>query len=128
MDAIALIVSALAAGASAGAIEGLKGDVQAAARTAYSKVRTLAGRRVAGRPDSELALERHQDAPHDWGLVLARELTRAGAADDADLVASARALMEFLHGAGAGAHKYDVTVKDSRGVQVGDGNVQVNKF
>ena len=36
--------------------------------------------------------------------------------------------MEFVDQAGAGSGKYNVTIKDSQGVQVGDRNIQVNKF
>jgi hypothetical protein len=36
--------------------------------------------------------------------------------------------MDLVDQAGARAGKYNVTVKDSKGVQIGDGNIQVNKF
>jgi hypothetical protein len=128
MDPVTLIVTALAAGASAGTLEALKDEVRDAAKRAYAKLRGLAQRRVAGRPDGVLALERHESAPQKWESVLAGELTEAGAASDADLVAAAIALMELVDGAGARAGKYNVTIKGSKGVQVGDGNIQVNKF
>ena len=128
MDPVTLIVTALAAGASAGTIEALKDDVRDAVKRAYSKLRGLAKNRVVGRPDGELALERYESAPERWESVLAGELTEAGAASDADLVATAKALMELVDGAGARAGKYNVTIKDSKGVQVGDGNIQVNRF
>jgi hypothetical protein len=35
---------------------------------------------------------------------------------------------EIIDQAGAKSGKYNVTIKDSKGVQVGDGNVQVNNF
>jgi hypothetical protein len=50
-------------------------------------------------------------------------LTEGGAADDANLVEAARALMELVDATGTAAGKYDVTIKDSQGVQVGDHNV-----
>jgi len=128
MDPVTLIVTALATGASAGTIEALKDDVRDAAKRAYAKLRGLARKRVAGRPDGELALERHESAPQRWESVLAGELTEAGAASDAHLVAAAKTLMELVDGAGARTGKYKVTIKDSKGVQVGDGNIQVNKF
>jgi len=128
MDPITLIVTALAAGASAGAIDALKDDVKDAVKAAYAKLRGLARKRVAGRPDGELALERYETAPQKWEPVLTGELTEAGAAGDAGLVAAARALMELVDQAGARVGKYNVTIKDSQGVQVGDGNIQVNKF
>lgn len=128
MDPISLIVTALATGASAGTIEALKDDARDAAKRAYGRLRGLAKKRVANRPDGDLALERHEGAPQKWESVLAGELTEAGAADDADLVAAAKAFMELVDEAGAGSGKYNVTIKDSKGVQVGDGNIQVNRF
>lgn len=128
MDPIALILAALAAGASAGAIEALKDDVKDAVKTAYTKLRGLVKRRIAGRPDGELALERYETAPLTWESVLTGELIKAGAASDADLIAAAKALMELIDQASAQTGKYDVTIKDSKGVQIGDGNIQVNRF
>jgi hypothetical protein len=128
MEPITLIVAALAAGAGAGAIDALKDNAREAAKAAYARLRGLAKKRVAGRPDGELALERYETAPQRWEAVLAGELTEAGAAGDAELVAAAKALLELIDQAGATAGKYKVTVKNSTGVQVGDGNVQVNRF
>jgi uncharacterized protein YfaP (DUF2135 family) len=128
MDPVTLIVTALAAGASAGTLEALKDDVKAAVKRAHANLRGLVKKRLAGRPDGELALERHDSAPQKWESVLAGELTEAGAADDADLVAAAKALMQLVDGTGARAGKYNITIEGSKGVQVGDGNVQVNEF
>jgi len=60
--------------------------------------------------------------------VLSSELTEAGAADDSDLVAAAKELMELVDGTGARAGKYSVPIMHSKGVQVGDRNIQVNRF
>ncbi len=128
MDPITLIVTALAAGATAGGLDTGTDATKAAVQTAYAKLRGLAKKRIAGQPDGELALERHEASPQKWESLLTAELTEAGAAGDADLVAAAKALMELFDGAGARAGKYNVTIKNSRGVQVGDGNIQVNRF
>jgi hypothetical protein len=128
MDPVTLIVTALATGASAGTIEALKDDVRDSVKHAYAKLRGLAKNRVAGRPDGDLALERHQTAPQRWEPVLAAELTEAGAASDAELLAAAKALMELVDRAGARTGKYNVTIRNAKGVQVGDSNIQVNRF
>ena len=47
--------------------------------------------------------------------------------DDAK-AASARVLMELIDQIGSRSGKYRVTIADSKGVQVGDHNVQVNTF
>jgi hypothetical protein len=59
---------------------------------------------------------------------LTAELTEAGAAQDDDLLAAAKALMEIIDQAGAKSGKYNVTIKNSKGIQVGDGNFQINNF
>ena len=128
MDPITLIITALAAGAAAGAIDGLKDTAKDAAKAAYAKLRGLARKRVAVRPDGELALDRYETTPDTWQPVLAAELKAAGAADDAELVAVAKALMELVDRAGASQGKYNVTVTGGQGVQVGDGNTQSNVF
>jgi len=43
-------------------------------------------------------------------------------------VAAARALMELVDQNGAKSGEYNVVMKDSKGVQIGDGNLQINKF
>lgn len=128
MDPITLIITALSTGASAGVIGALNDDVRDAVKTAYAKLSGLAKKRVAGRPDGELALERHGTASQKSDSVLADELAEAGAASDTELVAAAKTLMVLVDEAGALTGKYNVTVKDSNGVQIGDGNIQINRF
>lgn len=126
MEPITLILTALATGASAGALDVLKDDVKDKAKAAYERLRDLVGQRFRGNPSAELVLSEHQADPETYAAPLAKKLTEAGV--DAELVATARALMELVDQAGARSGKYNVTIKDSKGVQVGDGNLQVNKF
>jgi hypothetical protein len=128
MDPITLIVTALAAGASAGVIDALKDNAKDAAKAAYAKLRGLVQRRVAGNPGAELALAEHQADPENWAAPLKAKLTLVGAGDDAELVAAAQALMDLVDRAGANAGKYHVTISGGQGVQVGEGNVQHNTF
>jgi hypothetical protein len=128
MEAVTLVLTALATGASAGAVEALKDDAKEKARAAYARLHGLVKKRVSGRPHGELALAEYDSAPQKWEGLLTAELTEAGAAQDDDLVTAAKALMEIIDQAGAKSGKYNVTIKDSKGVQVGDGNVQVNNF
>jgi hypothetical protein len=128
MDPITLIVAALAAGASAGTLDALKDDVKDLVKAAYARLRGLARKHVAGQPGAELVLAQHEIDPQRWEAPLAMMLTEGGAADDANLVEAARALMELVDATGTAAGKYDVTIKDSQGVQVGDRGVQVSRF
>lgn len=119
-----LIATALAAGAALG----LKDTASAAVKDAYGSLKTLVTRRLAGRRDGELVLARHQDAPQAWQGPLVGELTAAGAADDAGLIAAAQALMNLVDEMGSRAGKYLVQAQGSQGVQVGDHNTQHNTF
>jgi hypothetical protein len=87
MDPVTLIVTALAAGAGLG----LKDTASAAVTDAYGSLKALAARRLAGRRDGELVLDRHEQAPQAWERLLAAELMAVGAASDADLVTAAQA-------------------------------------
>ncbi len=124
MDPVTLIVTALGAGAALG----LKDMASAAVKDAYTSLKALVARRLAGRRDGELVLVRHEEAPEAWEGPLVAELTAAGAADDAGLVAAAQALMSLVDEVGSRAGKYDVRVQHSQGVQVGDHNTQHNIF
>jgi len=128
MEPVTLLLTALATGASAGALEALKDDAKEKAKAAYARLHGLVKKRVAGRPHGELALAEYDSAPQKWEGLLTAELTEAGAAQDDDLVGAAKALMEIIDQAGAKSGKYSVTIKDSKGIQVGDGNVQFNNF
>jgi hypothetical protein len=128
MGPVTLIVTALAAGSSTGAISALELDVKNVVKETYSRLRGLVKQRIASQPGAELVLAEYETDPENWAEPLAKELTAAGAADDVDLVAVATALMELVDGPGSRAGKYDVTIKDSTAVQVGDRNIQVNTF
>lgn len=124
MDPVTLIVTALAAGAASA----LQDGASAAVKDAYARLKVMVRQRFAGRPEAELVLAEHETAPQKWEAPLAAELSAAGAEGDADLVAAAQVLMSLVDEAGARSGKYVVAVRDSQGVQVGDGNTQTNTF
>jgi hypothetical protein len=124
MDPITLIVTALAAGAALG----VKDTVSSAVKDSYAGLKALVRKRLAGRPDAELVLVRHQETPETWRAPLMAELDQAGAGRDANLVAAAEALMRLIDAAGARSGKYTVDARGAQGVQLGDGNKQSNVF
>jgi hypothetical protein len=128
MDPITLIVAALVAGAATGALDEVKDSAKAGVKAAYAKLRALATKRVAGNQGAEAALAEIEADPDTWKAPLAAKLTQLGAADDADLVGAAQAFMDLIDEAGAKAGKYNVTIANSQGVQVGDQGFQINKF
>ena len=120
MDPVTLIITALASGAGSG----LKDTASSAVKDAYSGLKTLASRALAGRNKGELVLAEHEQAPQVWEKPLAEELRAAGAADDADLLAAAELLLSLVDATGTAEGKYRVTIQNSQGVQVGDHNTQ----
>jgi hypothetical protein len=128
MDPITLIIAALAAGASTGAIDSLKDDAKEAAKTAYGKLRALVQRRFSGNARAENALADHQDEPETYEKPLAKQLTDSGAAKDEELLKAAQAVMDLVDPKGAETGKYSVKISGSKGVQVGDHNTQTNTF
>ena len=124
MDPISLIVAALAAGAAAGVSD----TATTAVKDAYTGLRELVRRRLAGRAAAEVALAEHDSAPEVWRAPLVAELDRAGAGTDEAMLAAAQWVMAIVDEAGTRAGKYVVDLRGAQGVQVGDGNVQVNSF
>lgn len=120
MDAVSLVVTALPTGASAeakerrlaggdGCVRGVKGLSTPGAGRATDRRGRTGGTRAR---------------PADLAAPLAAQLTAVGAADEADLIAAARALLNLADPAG----KYQVDARGAQDVQVGDGNFQRNTF
>jgi hypothetical protein len=124
MEPITLILTALGAGAALG----VKDTASAAVLDAYNGLKALVRRRIAGRRDGELVLARFEQAPQTWREPLAEELTAADAAQDADLLAAAQALLRLVDPAGYRADTYNITMTNAQGVQMGDHNIQHNTF
>ena len=62
MDPITLIVTALAAGAAVGITD----TASSAIEDAYAGLKALVSKRLGRRPDAELVLARHAEAPKTW--------------------------------------------------------------
>lgn len=124
MDPVALIVTALAAGAASALQDGAANVV----KDAYARLRGLVRTRFTGHPKGELVLAEHEAAPQIWEAPLTAELSAVGAAGDAVLIGAAQALLSLVDEAGSRSGKYVVTVRDSQGVQIGDRNTQTNTF
>lgn len=130
MEPITLILTALAAGASAGALDELKDDVREKVKAAYGKLRDLVSKRFreAETPNAETILAEYEADPESYKGPLTKKLHAADADKDDALMAAAQAVLELLEQQGGKSSKYTVTVKDSKGVMVGDGNTQTNTF
>jgi hypothetical protein len=129
MDPITLILTALVAGVATGTLDELKGEGREKVKAAYRRLRDLVSRRfgATGIPNAEAILAEYEADPESYKIPLATKLAAADADKDDALVAAARAVVELLEQGGK-ASKYTVTVRDSKGVIVGDGNYQTNTF
>jgi len=114
-----LIVAALVAGAAAG----LKDTASSAVKDAYNGLKGLVQRKLAGRPDGELVLARHEQDPQVWDKPLAQELTSSRAGDDPALVTAAQALMQLVDAAGSAAGRYQVVASDHAAAAGRDVNI-----
>jgi hypothetical protein len=66
MDPITLIVTALAAGASSGALAALTDEAKDGVKAALTRLRALVSRRTAGNPVAQTALTRYEASPEVW--------------------------------------------------------------
>ncbi|MEV6305496.1 hypothetical protein AB0M02_39200 [Actinoplanes sp. NPDC051861] len=124
MEPVTLVVSALAAGALAGA-----GDTAATAvKDAYTALKTAVAKKFSGKPAAEVVLAEHADDPDTYEKPLAKHLQQAGADTDPRIVELATALLDAMKDQGSLPGKYQVTLENAKGVQVGDGNIQHNTF
>jgi hypothetical protein len=130
MEPITLILTALAAGASAGALDELKDEAKSKVMAAYVGLRSLVSKRFreAGTANGEAVLAEYEMDPGSFESGLGKKLTEANADQDETVVAAARALLEMLDQQGGKPGKYSVTITDSRGVQIGDHGTQTNTF
>ena len=124
MDLVALIITALGAGAALG----LKGTASAALKDVCAALKALAAKRLASRADGALMVKRHAENAETWEGPTAAELTAAEADRDHDLVGAARILMGPTDEAGLRSGKYSVDVLGSQGVPVREGNFLHNTF
>lgn len=124
MDPAALVVQALVTGASAG----LGDTATAAVSDGYSALKHALARRLSGRHAALAHLQAIEGgAPGASADALVHELVVAGIVDDR-LLAEARQLLDLADPEGSRAGKYDIDLREARGVQVGDGNTQHNTF
>ena len=124
MDPVSLVLDALASGAAHGA----SGSADDAATAAFATLTRLIADRFAGNSSAEVAFSEYSVDPGTWRAPLAKALAVTGISADQLVLAAARRLMGLLDGAGARAGKYDIDLRGGQGVQVGEGNQQVNIY
>lgn len=118
MTGLEVILAAAAAGASSGVADATSSGI----RDAYAAFRAALRRALTGA--DEQILDPDGVDVGDWRARLGEEVVAREADRDAELLAAARELLERLDPPQAQANKYKVEVRDSRAVQIGDGNSQ----
>jgi hypothetical protein len=88
MDPLTLILMALAQGAAKAATDVVP--------DAYKSLRDLLKQRLAGKPTAELVLQEHAADPATYEAPLRKQLEQAALADDPEVLALARELLERL--------------------------------
>jgi len=119
VDPVSMILAALSGGAAAGVTEA----ASTAVKDAYQSLREILRRSFARDPDAQAALEGYEVAPGRWEARLASAVAETDQARQAELAVAAQRLLTLLD-----PGKYTVDLRQARGVQVGDGNVQHNTF
>jgi hypothetical protein len=114
MDPLTLIVTALAAGASA-ALKESAGD---AVKSAYGKLKDLLVRKLSGRPHGEAVLEGNEEDPDVWKEPLKKELEQAGADRDDDIVRAAKELADLVAPAASESYTMNVVNRAPVGHQI----------
>jgi hypothetical protein len=129
MDPITMILTALAAGATAGALDEFKDEVRDKVKAACGKLRDLVSKRFrdTATANGEAVLAEYEEDPENSEDLLKKKLTAAKADEDEALVTAAQAVVDLLRQQGKSS-KYNVPITGSQGVYVGDRGTQTNTF
>lgn len=125
MDALSLIVSALAAGLSAGLTESATGAV----KDTYTALKKRLSRKTEGQDKAQAALAALEEKPESKGRqeVLKEELSGMRIEEDGELLALAEELLRKVDSHITQQGKYNITINKGRGIVIGDASqVQQN--
>ena len=133
MEPISMIVGALVAGATAA----LKDTASQAVKDSYQGLKAMVmhywekmaeGDEHENKVEAKIMLNNLEDDPDISQALVEKKLTKVIPQPEKDLIDQAQQLFKLLDEAGFNQGKYNVTVNNSQGVQVGDHNIQNNKF
>lgn len=129
MEPISIIISALAAGAIAGA----KDTTATIVKDAYQALKTLIKEKFAaeGKPDDSTILEQHEKKLDSKAFkeLLKEELINIGVDKDEIIIKAAQELLKTEKPEESATGKYNTIFQgEVKGIQVGDKNTQTNTF
>lgn len=116
MDPITLILSALAAGATAA----VKDTAGAAVKDAYQGLKALLQRHFAGKSEAEMALGKYENKPDVWKEPVKEALTQTGADKEEAIIKAAQVLMAAVDPQGAARGKFNISIGAAQGTVIGD--------
>lgn len=125
MEPLSLILSTLAAGATASA----QATASEAVKDMYTALKTLIQKKFAGKPKAEAALADHADDPETYELPLKKALREVHLDQDQEVLQATERLMTLLHAQQQGGlGKFNVQIAHAEGVIQGDHATQTNNF
>lgn len=133
MEPISLIVGALVVGAS----EALKDTASQAVQDSYQGLKAAVmhywkimkeGDEQDNENEAKILLDNLEEDPDTFQIPLEKKLTKVIPEPEKDLIEQAQQLYKLLDEVGFNQGKYNVILNSSQGVQVGDKNMQINKF
>jgi hypothetical protein len=116
MDPITLVISAL----GAGAVAALNETAGQAVRDAYAGLKKLLKRKLGDAAGADAILDRHEAKPEAWDGAVTTILKETNAAEDEEVIAAAKKLLELVDPAGAATGKYNVVVSGGQVGVIGD--------
>ena len=123
MDPISLILEALAAGA----VAALKDTAGKAIKDGYVALKTAITEAWSTSDNTaEVLLKEYENDPETYQKPIKTKIKEQGLDQNDDILALAKALMKQVDPAGHATGKYQVTITNSKNVQVGDSNTQIN--
>ena len=125
MDPVTVIITALAAGATAAA----KDTASQAIKDTYTGLKSIIQKHFSGKPETEVILQHHETDPDTWKKPLAKSLAETGASEDPNIVEVAQRLLQLVHPEQHAQGKFNVQITGTvQGQQVGDYGTQSNVF
>ena len=116
MDPISLVLAALAAGASAAA----KDTASQAIKDAYTGLKTLVLKRLAKKPQAEIALAEYEKDEDTWKKPLQKSLVEVGVDQDEAIVRQSQQVLKLVNPQQSAQGKFNVQIGEGKGVVIGD--------
>jgi hypothetical protein len=122
MDPVSVVLTALAAGATAAAQD----TASEAVKDTYAGLKALVKKRFEKKPQAEMALTEYEKDKDTWEKPLQKSLVEMGADQDENIVWQAQQVLKLVNPQQASQGKYNVQIGEGKGIVIGD-NVQVNQ-